>query len=559
MNQLIEQTFRAPELSLLAGLQDNFLKNRKGIFDPDRNNFAPRLGLAYAHNFFGQQTTVLRAGYGLFYDQALGAVVSQSRNVFPNFLTLNTGGGTNMIRGPLGFGAGVFTVFNSGFALPLTAGDSNGYCFAPRLSSGACPPGQFATLVVPGTLNQFNRAEFDRLSGGKGIETLVTSFASSFSNEFGFTLPANKLPMPLAHQYSFTVEQSLGVNWVATAAYVGTQGRNLLRLTTPNLGPNLFVPTVGFDFIPFTPKLNVPHVAGYRATPGQQFRPLGTQTPNLDCQRNPGNVFCLRPVGGRPVNGLGAVFIYETTGESRYDSLQLQLRGRFRTALQLQVAYTFGKALDEVSDVFDLAGAPALPQRSCKQGESNCDYADERGVANFDVRHRLAYGFTYRLPRFSTRSQAYRLFLGGFELAGAGQFQTGQPFTVSSLNDYNLDGNLTDRPNSVLAIKATSNRSRPFERTSNNPGDFYGTLGGNGAVGRNTLRASNFLLLNLALIKNFALTERQAMTLRVEAFNFIDRANFGVPVRFLEVDWFGKATDTVTPGRRIQFALKYSF
>jgi hypothetical protein len=45
----------------------------------------------------------------------------------------------------------------------------------------------------------------------------------------------------------------------------------------------------------------------------------------------------------------------------------------------------------------------------------------------------------------------------------------------------------------------------------------------------------------------------------VDFFNFINRANFGVPVRFLEAPGFGRATETVTPGRRVQFALKYSF
>ena len=62
--------------------------------DPDLNNFAPRVSLAYSTDRFGNNRhTVLRAGYGLFYDQILGAVVSQSRNVFPTFLTLNFGGG----------------------------------------------------------------------------------------------------------------------------------------------------------------------------------------------------------------------------------------------------------------------------------------------------------------------------------------------------------------------------------------------------------------------------------------------------------------------------------
>jgi outer membrane receptor protein involved in Fe transport len=38
----------------------------RGAFLPDRNNFAPRLGLAFS----ARQGTVLRAGYGLYYDQA---------------------------------------------------------------------------------------------------------------------------------------------------------------------------------------------------------------------------------------------------------------------------------------------------------------------------------------------------------------------------------------------------------------------------------------------------------------------------------------------------------
>ena len=45
----------------------------------------------------------------------------------------------------------------------------------------------------------------------------------------------------------------------------------------------------------------------------------------------------------------------------------------------------------------------------------------------------------------------------------------------------------------------------------------------------------------------------------MEIFNFINRANYGVPIRFLEFPSFGQADNTVTPARRVQFALKYSF
>ena len=83
LNRRIENTFNDPSLSLVPGFA-NFLAGRTQIFDPDRNNLGPRLGVAYSPDWFGKnRTTVLRAGYGVFYDQALGAVVSQSRNVFP--------------------------------------------------------------------------------------------------------------------------------------------------------------------------------------------------------------------------------------------------------------------------------------------------------------------------------------------------------------------------------------------------------------------------------------------------------------------------------------------
>lgn len=43
-----------------------------GIYDPDHNNFAPRLGLAW--DVFGNGKSVLRAGYGVFYETIIGNI-----------------------------------------------------------------------------------------------------------------------------------------------------------------------------------------------------------------------------------------------------------------------------------------------------------------------------------------------------------------------------------------------------------------------------------------------------------------------------------------------------
>jgi hypothetical protein len=497
----IESSFDAPELNDVPGLRD-FIGGRRRIFDPDRSNFAPRFGVAYAPNLFGaDRLTVFRAGYGIFYDQILGAVVSQSRNVYPNFLTVNFSGGlSNFVAGQ---------------------GDDNNRDLG-RLQL-LNPSNPNLGIVQPGTLNRIN-PQLTTAELVNAINQLVTGEAEPTSSIFGATLPARVLKSPRAQHYTFSVEQQLSRDTVLSVAYVGTRGRNLLRFNTPNLGLNSIL--IPLDFR-----------VSQEDDPEDGVQPL---------------VFglSLAPEGGRPNPNAGFVSRFETTARSRYDSLQLQLRGRLRRGLQYQAAYTFGKVLDDVSDVFDLAGASALPQDS-----RNLDA--ERGPANFDVRHRFSYNFVYDLP--TVRAPIARFLFRDLQLAGTGSYQTGQPFTVNSIYDVNLDGNLTDRLNTTAGIERTGDRRQPLRLTTNDPNSLLAPVGENGAVGRNTFRAGGILDLNLALVKRFRLREGQDILFRVDAFNFINRANYGIPVRFLEAPGFGQATSTATPMRRIQFALKYSF
>ena len=506
VNRRIERTFNSPDLNLIPGLS-RFIDNRRRIFDSDCNNLAPRLFVAYSPNLFGSHlATVIRFGGGLFYDQILGAVVSQSRNVFPNFLTVN--------------GAGGFTL----------ADPNNPH--RPAGSFNLINPNFF--FAQKGTLNRLglNLAEAVAL-------TSFLNYHPDFQNlppvsGFSITLPARQLKTPMAYHYAFTFEQQLGLNVVVSAAYVGTQGRHLLRHTTPNLGPNAFLLPARFGAAePSDPDGPVPTFFGIVLAPGMRITSAGDF------------------VGGRPLSQVGAVNIFETSANSRYDALQLQIRGRFFETLQYQAGYTFSKVIDDVSDVFDLAGAPALPQNSLTR-------AGERGPANFDVRHRFSYNFIYGLPTLRNRSRTSRFLFGGLQIAGTGQFQTGQPFTVNSISDVNLDGNLTDRLNTTNGIMRTGDRRQPLRLTVD-PTTLLAPIGHDGGVRRNIFRSSNLLLFNLALVKNFAINERQTLTFRTEIFNLTNRANFGIPVRYLEAPGFGQATNTVTPGRRIQISLKYSF
>ncbi|MEK6335430.1 MAG: TonB-dependent receptor [Acidobacteriota bacterium] len=486
-HRLIENTFSDPLLNQVPGLA-TFIQGRNAINDRDGNNLAPRIGLAYAPNLFGpNRATVLRGGYGVFYDQILGAVVSQSRNVFPSFFTLN-------------FGGGAFTTLANDFPLVL---------FNPVTSAFG---NQQIPIVLPGTIN--------RLNPQLPLTTFLAGVQTTFPNAVSPTLPARRLQMPMAQHYAFTFEQQLQSDLVVSVAFAGTKGANLLRFTTPNLGAALNLIPTALQVIaqPFP----APFFRGRSISPA------------------------------RPINGIGGLSIFETTGSSRYESLQLQVRGRFRHSVQYQAAYTLSKATDDVSDVFDLAGAFALPQNSLT-------FAGEQGPANFDARHRFSYNFIYTVPSLQGRSRLVRLLFSDMQVAGTGQFQTGQPFTVNSTIDVNLDGNLTDRLDNTNGLVVTGDGRQPLVLNTNNPLSLLAAFGQDGRIDRNTFRAGSLLNLNLAILKNVTLSSSQRLGLRVELFNFINRANFGVPVRILEAPAFGRAINTVTPGRRIQFSMKYSF
>jgi hypothetical protein len=349
------------------------------------------------------------------------------------------------------------------------------------------------------------------------------SIALLYPNAINSTLPARRLEMPMAHHYSFSFEQQLSRNYSASVAYVGTTGRNLLRFTTPNLGSSLTTAPTALIVSP------VPS-------------PFGT----LFLPQNRGQTF----IPSRPVAQVGGIDQFETTANSRCDALQTQLRGRFIKRLDLQLSYTFSKGTDDVSDVFDLAGAYALPQDSF-----NLDA--ENGPANFDVRHRWTYDLIYTFPKSETGAFLSHI-TNNLQIATTGRFHTGQPFTVNSTIDVNLDGNLTDRLNTLQGIEMTGDRRQPIRLTTADTRSLLAPFGQNGSIGRNSFRAGNVLEMDLTVIKRFTLGSG-TLGFRADIFNFIDRKNYGVPVRLLEAPGFGRAASTVTPGRRVQFAVKYEF
>ncbi|HZN11327.1 MAG TPA: hypothetical protein VFC61_06610, partial [Blastocatellia bacterium] len=241
---------------------------------------------------------------------------------------------------------------------------------------------------------------------------------------------------------------------------------------------------------------------------------------------------------------LGPITAIQADASSTYHALQLQLNQRLTRGLQFTAAYTWSHAIDEVSDIFDLAGARTLPQDSF-------DRSAERGDANFDLRHRFVASFIWDLPLW-----AQSRLLGGWQLAGIGTLQTGQPFTIFAAYDVNLDGNLTDRLNSDTGFREVNEGGRRFEFTA---APALAASGRNGAVGRNTFRGPGVATVDLTVNKSFRFSERQVLEVRAEIFNLFNRAHYGLPVHQTDFPGFGRSVETRVAPRTVQFALKYSF
>ncbi|MFN0279798.1 MAG: carboxypeptidase regulatory-like domain-containing protein [Pyrinomonadaceae bacterium] len=521
-NSKIESTFSQALPSSVSQLS-TFIEGRRKIYEEDRNNFAPRVGIAAEIT----PSLVLRGGFGIFYDQIVGAVVGQSRNVFPTFTTLNLGGG-------------LVTCFDANF-IAVSCGSPNAVIRQNELlnpvngSLGGNP------IVQQNTLNALNVnqiALLNALSAFPGFPNFNFNCSSGTcvrvaGSPIGATLPRRNLDIPFSSQYSVELEGLLFKDNFLKVAFVGTQGVDLLRFSNPNLGSNYLTVVRRTDLNPIN---NIPF----------------TSVLTLDPTSNPGsNLFA-----GRPSPLIGSINRFETTGKSRYDSLQAGLRGRLlNSQLQYQVNYVYGKAIDDVSDVFDLAGASALPQNSAFQ-------SGEFAPANYDIRHRVTYSFLYDLPLLKNYNSVARALFGGWQMSSQGKIRGGQPFTVNSVYDVNLDGNLTDRLNNTQFI--TVNNGNPRERltlTCNRVQceSMLAAFGQDGAVQRNSFRAGRVIELDASFSKLFGIGEDRSVQFRMDVFNFINRANFGVPVRFLESPSFGQATDTLTPARRFQFGLKLNF
>src|SRR5256712_13886658 len=133
----------------------------------------------------------------------------------------------------------------------------------------------------------------------------------------------------------------------------------------------------------------------------------------------------------RPYLGFGSIRQTDNAANSRYNSLQIAWNRRYSGGLQFGVSYTLSKSMDDGSNQRDVV-------------PDTYDVSMLWGPSEFDARHILVLNYVYDLPFFQNHSTLGGKLLGGWQISGVTQFQTGLPCGVAENKDYagvGLDSN----------------------------------------------------------------------------------------------------------------------
>ncbi len=362
------------------------------------------------------------------------------------------------------------------------------------------------------------------------------------------------------YQYSISVQQVLPYKMVLTAAYVGSEGRNLFLRSVAN-----------------------------RILPGQTTIADGTTLPFgvgvINRTNGAGRVIAVNTVrefsivsGTSSVQNPYAEIDDKTSGgHDTYRALQMSLSRRLSSGLTLNSQYTFSRSFGNTS-----GSNEARTAANNARDLSEFDY--DNGYNNFDVRHTFNLSALYDLPI----GKGKKMDLGGLGNALLGDWEVGTivngrsglpleigivrpdvviqcqnaggctvPTGAGGATTTYANGFVAQLPGTVNAANplppgfiavvntpsggASRNVRRPDlvagvnpylsnDRLILNPAAFATPApGAFGNVPRNFLRGPNFRQFDLVLNKRFRFSESTNLEFRTEVFNVFNHTNFDIP------------------------------
>jgi len=299
---------------------------------------------------------------------------------------------------------------------------------------------------------------------------------------------------PEAWGWNFTAERELPWKSMLSVGYVARRGLHLQREAD----------------------INQPTTATVAANPGVNLNAL------------------------RPYKGFGSIRETDNVANSMYNSLQIAWNRRYTNGLLFGVSYTLSKSMDNGSNQRDVV-------------PDTYDVSMLWGPSEFDARHVLVLNYLYDLPFFKDHTTVSGKLLGGWQISGVTQFQTGTPCGVAGSADIahvgpdanfgcGVNGQYWTKVGNPNIIGTFGSGGQWFQTcmvsVSPCPNGSGGTTdervfqppaGGtfNTQRVRDIIYQPGFQNWNLGLFKAFPIDEQRGFQFRAEAFNFINHPNWG--------------------------------
>jgi hypothetical protein len=549
----------------------------KGFYEWDKNNFAPRVSVAWTPRgesgfmkwFTGGDKMVVRGGYSKVFDRI-------GQGIALNFDQSFAFGMSTTISSP--FGDPYETIPGARFVNTTT--------MPPTMPTA--PPGGFPQTppieagIITSTID----------------DTLVT---------------------PSAHMANFIIGRELKGNFAIEGGYIGRFGRDLLVRRDLAMPLNLVDTRSGMDYFTAAQQLiratqaagiapgapnsayqvlaNIPYWENLFPDAGTAFAGLSAtqaiarrynrDSPDyitslwlMDQFCDPGcSRFGPYAYFNRQYDSVAAL---SSLGRSNYNAMILTLRKRYSDGIQFDLNYTLSKSEDMGSNVergsaFGNFGAGGYSGFLINSWDPEINY----GRSDFDVTHQVNFNWIWDLPfgqgrRFATNANGFvNGILGDWSVSGLTRWTSGFPFSVQNCRscwptNWNLQGNATlidpnDRPEEQTVRNAVDNRPSPWADAEDALTKFRFSLPGE-AGERNIFRGDGYFNVDISVTKAFRLFSDNRLRFRWDTFNVLNSTKFDVNGMTMLPDrsGFGRyngtlATCDAQAGRCMQFALRYEF
>ena len=354
----------------------------------DTNNWAPRVGFAY--DVFGDQKTTLRGGAGIYYQRT------------SNQPLLQTSGGPP---------------FSLDFA-PARLSVTTANPFPSTLPNSAFPLATGSLVPALVSINSDGSPNFRDSLGNAGVYS-------------GFQFyPSRDFHSPYTMQWNLTVQREVMKNWVAEIGYVGAHGVALLGFGAA-VNPSQICTVASPCTIPAAAAAGVTLPVGGASGVTRNADGSLTITESTFENRD------LRV----PARYLGIannrLFGQTQNGNSIYHSLQASLVHRFSDGLYFQAAYTWSKSIDNSS-----GSSFADELNGIADFGSEFSSRDNRGLSDFDRKHRLVISYNWELPVkkwFGWEDKGFGRIVSGWSINGVTTLQSGTPFNIFDLSAITLE------------------------------------------------------------------------------------------------------------------------